>query len=811
MKEIILSFTALFLFAFLGYSAVSESQSVNRLDSLVVSKSNAISIFGARELGQRPRPQAAARQHLALRQQSNAWQIANISPGNKPVDVQTDSRNTIFLKRMSLEKNDQIQLGKTLFEITSVFNDSISLTNLKTGHTAQWRDGQLALKDQETSYPSGWWTSFKQRQRWNLRSFNDEQPLFSLGGTINLHNQWAVKDIPPRGAWIVWDRGSFFLAPGEELETLVYKSANNETPFTFHDQWLHIDGPQGKAQRLVIGKTYYNIMQTEKGLEFIPTSKIDVFSPSDKILQLSEGLNATYVELPWIGSGKPFSQWIAEHKWKTGGGIILGIGLAILIWHLTSYYETTTHHSIYFSCVLLFGIFLAFSTEKSINLAWLLGLCWITWAWASFTLFANGKLNNTAGWLWICIIFLAGSGVLLQLQLFAGADNTRWGIFAWKQTFYVALLGWIIGMIGNIPVHTLQTVVSLLSGDNRFTRSAAWLKVSVYLGIIILLLIMVLRGDEQGMGLFQPSELMKFVLVALAADTAMDIWDLRSNPEMPGRNRFRNKLLMVLDVVFILGLMTLTAIVSFIWVRDISPVLIILGFFLFWLWKISTIPHVSRKTNIITFDRCIRAGILLVILTMIIAAYHIHENPQEWAWLPKHDRFATWSEPQRHSFSGFQVNGAMRLVGYGGWLGGEDSWFGENDAGNELPAVQDDFALAFFLYKFGGLAGIILLIVQLCYLYLLSSAGSKVLRLTGNYAKRQAAITLSFIIYGLIVVHLLQWGISWGNTLGLIPVMGQPMTWLSSGNSHLISIGFPTLALGLLACWMVGEEEQSRG
>jgi cell division protein FtsW (lipid II flippase) len=282
----------------------------------------------------------------------------------------------------------------------------------------------------------------------------------------------------------------------------------------------------------------------------------------------------------------------------------------------------------------------------------------------------------------------------------------------------------------------------------------------------------------------------------------MGIMELRTNPTMPGKNRFYRKLMLSLDVGLILSLMTFTSIVSFIWIKDISPILIIFGFLLFWLWKISFIKHVYKKTNIINSDRCIRAGIFLTIIVIMIAAYRIHENPQDWDWLPEPERFATWSEPQRHSVSGAQVIGAMRLVGYGGWFGAEDSWFGENKAGNELPAVQDDFALAFLLYKFGGLAGILLLFVQFGYLYMLSRIGSKVQRLTGDYAKRESAIAISFIIYGMVVVHLLQWSISWGNTLGLIPIMGQPMTWLSSGNSHLLSIGYPALVIGMFGEWL---------
>ncbi|MEA3414636.1 MAG: hypothetical protein U9R02_00505 [Thermodesulfobacteriota bacterium] len=209
MKKTTLSYILLLLFAFLGYIAVNGSQPVTRLSSLRVSATSATPTFGAGELGQRSGIRSADRHHLAVQYQDDVWQIANISPSKK-VDVKTDKRDTLFLKRLPLEKNDEIQLGHNLLKVTAVSVDTIFLTSPTTGNTAEWRNGMLFLKDQ-TVYPASWWNLFKQRQRWNFRGFKDEETLFSLGGSINLNNQWAMKSIPSKGAWIVWSRGCFFL------------------------------------------------------------------------------------------------------------------------------------------------------------------------------------------------------------------------------------------------------------------------------------------------------------------------------------------------------------------------------------------------------------------------------------------------------------------------------------------------------------------------------------------------------------------------------------------------------------------------
>jgi len=163
MKKTTLSYTLLLLFAFIGYLTVSGSQSVTRLSSLRVSATSEIPALGASELGQQPGIRSADRHHLALRYQDAVWQIANISPGKK-VDVRTDKRDTLFLKRLPLEQNDEIQLGHNLLKVTAVSDDSISLTSPTTGNTAEWRNGILFLKGQ-TVYPASWWNLFKQRQR----------------------------------------------------------------------------------------------------------------------------------------------------------------------------------------------------------------------------------------------------------------------------------------------------------------------------------------------------------------------------------------------------------------------------------------------------------------------------------------------------------------------------------------------------------------------------------------------------------------------------------------------------------------------
>ena len=803
MNSMIASFALLLMFSLIGYGIVYHSKPVILLDSILIPKKEGVVFkLGARELGQTPGATSADRHHLALKYQNNVWQMANISSARK-IDVKTDARDTLFLKRLALKPNDQIQLGPNLIEVVSVSKESLLIENKLTGHRALWQDGVLTLKDQDL-YSAGWWTAFKKKQQWVFRNLGKELFLFSLGGIINLHDQWAFENVHRRGAWISWDRGEFFLAPGAEKKVYLARKKTPETILTFHDQWLPLESSHGRIVRIVVGKTYYHINQTDQGLKLTPTAKIDILEASaQESTSVSSDLMISYAKRSWIGSGKSISEWIGKSPIKIVTGIVIGLFPAIFIWHFTSYYRVRVRGSIYFSSLLLSGFFLIRSAETAIDISWVLGLCGLAWIWATWSLFINDKLDETSSWLWSCAVFLTATGIIVLLQLCAGADNTRWSIYIWKQCFYIGLGGLGIGVIGYMPGSLRKRIISFLGGNFHYPRTMALINVLMYAGLTALLFVMSIRGEEQGMGIFQPSELMKLVLVLLAASTATEIWNLRNNPIRSGTNQFRQKFLVLFDIGLVLLMMVFAAIVSFLWIKDISPVLIITVFLLYWLWQITRLEKKHRNNGIITGDRLIKIIILVIILVIFTIACLIHEKPEEWTSLHQHDRFATWSDPLKHPFSGAQLLKSMRLVGLGGLYGADDTWFGKNENGNNLAAVMDDFTLSFLLYKFGGLAGIFFLFVQIGYLYLLFYIAHRLKKNIGYYEKRRTVILIKFAIQGLAVIHCQQWILSWSNSLNLLPVMGQPSTLLSSGNSHLLSIGFTTLFLGIFGGWLV--------
>jgi cell division protein FtsW (lipid II flippase) len=281
--------------------------------------------------------------------------------------------------------------------------------------------------------------------------------------------------------------------------------------------------------------------------------------------------------------------------------------------------------------------------------------------------------------------------------------------------------------------------------------------------------------------------------------------ELRSRESSSFRQNPVKYVALVLSILVAVGVAFFGVLIG---VRDMSPLLIIMAAALVWAWKVA--PHPWKPTAAHWVNRGLIAVIVLVSMLFLFMAYKSPESISEL--IPKRERFMVWAEPERYPHSGAQVRQALGLAERGRGLGGDESWFGINANVMHLPAVQNDFIMSFILYKFGWLAGLILVFAQLTYIravWSTSDLSARNAESAGNYRLREAHVVLGLIIFGLIWVHILQWGISWGNSLGLIPVMGQPMTWISSANSHMICIGFPLLVLALISTWISKEVDPS--
>jgi cell division protein FtsW len=246
-------------------------------------------------------------------------------------------------------------------------------------------------------------------------------------------------------------------------------------------------------------------------------------------------------------------------------------------------------------------------------------------------------------------------------------------------------------------------------------------------------------------------------------------------------------------------------------VKDFSPLVILAVILLAWLWKLGGSQGEFYKR--LSIWRFVRPLALLVIVGfvggMVWVYHHPHQVPEGF---PKRDRILVWAQPELHPHSGTQVLDSMDLVGRGGWLGAKP-WFGRNGGVMRLAAVQDDFITAFLINRFGGYAGLAMLFAQIFYALLLFTLGKVLERQLGegDFREQNAGVVLGYTLYGVAWMLVAQWLISWGNTLGLLPVMGQPMTWLTAGNSHLIAVALLPLFIALVSGWVsLGYSEEER-
>jgi cell division protein FtsW len=211
-------------------------------------------------------------------------------------------------------------------------------------------------------------------------------------------------------------------------------------------------------------------------------------------------------------------------------------------------------------------------------------------------------------------------------------------------------------------------------------------------------------------------------------------------------------------------------------------------------------------------------GMLLAgaVLTVLAVAGLRGAGPAEIArWDFYADRFLVWLDPNGHPHTGQQLLLGARAIFEGGWWGA-DGMLGlappRPVAALRIPAVQDDFAPSFFLDRH-GLAGALalwglqaLLLAGLLRLALrcwLQGAGARDFRLAW-----QARFRCFFLAGGAAFLfgHML---LSWGTNLAIFPVMGQPMSFLSAGGSHLLFFIFPLLGFAAASSQSLEENDHA--
>ena len=805
---------------------IKHAPKLRFLKSVTIQPAGSDIILGHQELAQHPGAKSAEAAHLNISLQRDGFYINNVAQYKK-VDAKSTAWDTILLKRKTLFKNDAFYIGHTEFVVKESRPGRLTIQETSSKRSVTWKDARLVFDKNEPVYTQGRFSfdqiinQVRKWIKWKTRLYSlgqKEMYLFSIGGRINCPDKWSAHKVPFQSVRVMYKAGKFILAPGNNNRVAVLFRGKEKKLTGFSDIGLKLDGRQGLVKRIILGKTYYRVDFGKKSLTLTAVGRQDAWTRDQALPQIDanlfdtnktaakeiviRGLEQKFETLEWMGAGLLPAAWFKKHSFYSA---------MILFFTLTGCVGIFFHHQYVrrarkkFSqplglkftssfSILGTGLLLIFFWRTAdIGTESLLFLQWLVWTAATIFMAAKSRLEKSFGWLWVCLIFMCGSGTLFLVQLGAGAQNLYWISFAQKHIFVMTGMGIILQVLNLLSSHHLASALeNLVTSEARGFKLLRWGLGGIALGFMLLQLFF---GNEGGLWNFQPAEGAKLFFIITAAFAGLHLGELRRHHSDLYQAR---PLKFIFDILIILFLACIAIFIILMGVRDISPVVIMGILFFAWIWQVA--PHPWRTTPSRKFWRFF---ILALMVGICFLSHKYYTNPQSIPeFIPQRDRFLVWANPYQHPHSGAQVLKSMELAGVGAWTGAEPSFLGQNQSIYRLPAVQDDFIAGYILYKFGGMAGIALALCQIFYVILvltISKNTGQWAETAGNFRQRQTGKLLSMILFLLTWVHITQWTISWGNVLGLLPVMGQPMTWISAANSHMVFIGLPALAAAFFA------------
>ena len=375
-------------------------------------------------------------------------------------------------------------------------------------------------------------------------------------------------------------------------------------------------------------------------------------------------------------------------------------------------------------------------------------------------------------------VLLLAVGLLAQLDLGLGTPESSWLRHFHKSAAVLAL-----GVGLTLPACALARRLRPAQG-----RVEAGLLGLAGLALLALLL-QVAFGDETGVFDLQPVEFAKLALAALTAHClALDSGD---HPAI--RKTARRWLLTLAPSLLFVALLA----VALVQVDDYSPLVLLLV----WSGTLALAHALATRRRLLA--GVLAAGALAAVLG--VAALHGANAAQLARWNFYADRFLVWLDPGAHPHTGQQLLLGARAIHDGGWWGADGAGGvlalgGDAGAALRVPAVQDDFAASFFLARHGLAAGLALWMLQVAFVGGLLHLALGCWRdglLARDFRTAWLARLRCFLLAGGAAFTFGHFLLSWGTNLGILPIMGQPMSFLSAGGSHLLFFICPLLGLAI--------------
>lgn len=299
-------------------------------------------------------------------------------------------------------------------------------------------------------------------------------------------------------------------------------------------------------------------------------------------------------------------------------------------------------------------------------------------------------------------------------------------------------------------------LVIMFIGNNLIYKNG-W---RLYILFTILLLLVLFLGTPinnskcwfkiPGIGNFQPSEFMKIILIIVLGNMINNFKEKYNNPTVKDEFIF---LLKVLIVVLIPSLLTFLE-------PDTGVVLIYLLITFIMLF----ISGIRYRWFIIIF------GLFGLIIGTILITYFLNTDLFikifGSSFFLRVDRLLDWS-----SGSGYQLENGITSIGSGGLLG-----YGINKTPIYFPEPQTDFIFAVFANNFGFFGSLMLIL-------LITFFDLRLIKLAVESPSNKNKYIMSGII-GMLIYQQLQ---NIGMTLGIMPITGITLPFISYGGSSLLS------------------------
>ena len=292
---------------------------------------------------------------------------------------------------------------------------------------------------------------------------------------------------------------------------------------------------------------------------------------------------------------------------------------------------------------------------------------------------------------------------------------------------------------------------------NKFLYKNAWILYIVgILSLILVLFFGATINDARcwfkipGIGNIQPSEFMKIILIIVLGRMINDFKEKNHEPTV------KQEFIFLIKVAIIVGIPSILTFLQ----PDTGVVLIYLLITLVMLF----ISGIRYRWFALLF------GIFGVAVGIVLLTYFLDNDLFikifGSSFFLRVDRLLDWS-----SGSGYQLENGITAIGSGGLIG-----YGLNNTPIYFPEPQTDFIFAVFSNNFGFIGSIILLSI-------ITFFDLRLVRL----AIESPNNTNKYIISGIIGMLIYQQLQNIGMTIGLMPITGITLPFISYGGSSLLS------------------------